>query len=169
VQSSDTGVSAADTATSGDDDGVDDGVARPWWLLAAVVVAVAAGALLYRRARHRQAWARDLTAAEAEVGWLARELLPGLAGSRSIEAAAGAWAISRDRVIALDSSLTRLETAAYDDIGELRARFLLDAVRRTVARVDAGVRGGDDQAFVATLLDAVADLESATGAASAKS
>jgi hypothetical protein len=140
-------------------------VAGWWWLLAAFVVAVAAGAMLYRRSRRRHAWAGDLGAAEAEVGWLARDLLPGLARSGSIEAASGAWAISRDRVNALEASLTELQTSAYDDVGELRARFLLDAVRRTGTRVDTGLRGGDDRAFATTLLEAVAELETATGAA----
>jgi hypothetical protein len=141
-------------------------VAWWWWLLAAVAVAVAAGIVLYRRSSRRRAWARDLGAAEGEVGWMARELLPGLARSGSIEAASGAWAISRDRVHALEASLTELQASSHDDVGELRARFLLDAVHRTGTRVDAGLRGGDDRAFATMLLDAVSDLETATGAAS---
>jgi hypothetical protein len=138
-----------------------------WWLLAALVVAVAAGAMLYRRSRRRHAWAAELGAAEGEVGWLARELLPGLARSGSIEAASGAWAISRDRVQALEASLAELQASAPDDVGELRARFLLDAVRRAGTRVDTGVRGGDAHAFATMLLDTVSELEKAAGAASA--
>jgi hypothetical protein len=122
--------------------------------------------MLYRRSRRRHAWAGDLAAAETEIGWLARELLPGLARSGSIEAASGAWAISRNRVHALEASLAEVQASAHDDVGGLRARFLLDAVRRTGTRVDTGLRGKDAQAFATMLLDTVSELETATGAAS---
>jgi hypothetical protein len=96
---------------------------------------------------------------------MARELMPGLADSGSLEASAGAWAISLERVDALETALAELEGTAYDDAGRLRARFLLDAVRRARSRVDDGLRGGDRQAFTTALFDVVADLEAAAGAA----
>jgi hypothetical protein len=154
-------VAPSDEPPSSDSEGV-----AWWWLLAALVVAVAAGAMVYRGSRRRHAWAAELGAAEGEVGWLARELLPGLARSGSIEAASGAWAISRGRVHALEASLAELQASAHDDVGELRARFLLDAVRRAGTRVDTGVRGGDAHAFATMLLDTVSELETATGSAS---
>jgi hypothetical protein len=126
---------------------------------------VVVGVLLLRRARRRNDWARALSAAEAEVGWMAHELMPGLADRGSLEASSGAWAISLERVDALESALADLEATAYDDAGRLRARFLLDAVRRARGRVDDGLRGGDRQAFTTALFDVVADLEAAAGAA----
>jgi hypothetical protein len=96
---------------------------------------------------------------------MAHELVPGLADAGSIEASAGAWAISSKRVDALESALADLEATAYDDAGRLRVRFLLDAVRRARSRVEDGLRGGDRQAFTTALFDVVADLEAAAGAA----
>ena len=135
-----------------------------WWVLAALVVAAAA-VLVHRRSR-RRTWSSRLSAAEAEIGWLTHELLPGLADAGSIEASSGAWAISVARVRGLESSLSDLEEAADDDAGRLRAHLLLDAVGRARTTVEQGLRGEGEDPFLATLLDVVADLESATGAAS---
>jgi hypothetical protein len=135
-----------------------------WWLLAALAVALVAGVLVHRRRRHRHAWDARLVEAEAEVTWLSQELLPALARSGSLEAAGGAWSVSRDRVSALERLLDELETTSYDDVGRLRARVLLDAVRRADRRVDSLVRGGHEGELVTTLVDVVADLETAAGA-----
>jgi hypothetical protein len=135
-----------------------------WWVLAALVVVAAATVLIHRRTR-RRAWTSRLTAAEAEVAWLTHELLPGLADAGSIEASAGAWSISVERVRGLESSLSDLEGTAYGETGRLRARFLLDAVGRARTRVEQGLRGEGGGPFAATLLEVVADLESTMGAA----
>jgi hypothetical protein len=155
------GAAADDDAPAGES----DASSVWWWLLAALALALAVGVPLLRRTRRRHDWADGLSAAESEVGWMARELMPGLADSGSLEASAGAWAISLERVDALETALAELERTAYDDAGRLRARFLLDAVRRARSRVDDGLRGGDRQAFTTALFDVVADLEAAAGAA----
>ncbi|KRF29406.1 hypothetical protein ASG94_20705 [Nocardioides sp. Soil805] len=107
----------------------DEGGAGWWWLLAGLVLALVAGVLLWSRARRRGAGRAELTAAEGEVSWLARELLPDLRDTGSREQVAGGWAVSSDRVVALEDRLTRLEATAKDEQVRGRARELRDAVR----------------------------------------
>ena len=112
--------------TEAEDDG---GTAGWWWLVAGLVLALAAGILLWSRARRRGAGRAELAAAEGEVSWLARELLPDLRDTGSREQVAGGWAVSSDRVVALEDRLTRLEATAKDEQVRGRARQLRDAVR----------------------------------------
>ena len=73
-------------------------------LLAAVIVAVAVAVPLLLRARRRRAWREDLEAAEDEVGWLARVLVPELQQAESLDQAAGGWTVGSSQVSALEDA-----------------------------------------------------------------
>ena len=93
------------------------------WLLAAVIVAVAVAVPLLLRARRRRAWRADLAAAEDEVGWFARILVPELRLAESLDQAAGGWTVGSSQVSALEDRLTALEaTAQMTPAGPARAR-----------------------------------------------
>ena len=54
-----------------------------WWLLLALLIAaLAIGIPLLLRSRRRAAWLAQLSAAEAEAIWFARELIPELKARR---------------------------------------------------------------------------------------
>jgi hypothetical protein len=119
-----------------------------WWLLAAVVVVAAGGAaLLVPRARRRKAWRADLAAAEGEVTWFARELLPQLQQARSLDEVAGGWQVGRARVALAEDQLTRLEPSAPDDPGKVRAVQLRDAVRTARQGVESLVATRAEASF----------------------
>jgi hypothetical protein len=132
-----------------------------WWLLAAVVVGV--GVLtwfLVARSRRRRAWQEQLTAAEAEVAWLARELLPHLRGTGSVEQVAGGWGVALPRVAAAEDQLTVLESTAPDEPARAKAADLRDAVREARARVEAATRRGAQEMWALDLDEAIGRLES---------
>ena len=132
-----------------------------WLLLAALVVGLVAGIPLLLRSRRRQAWRSDLAAAEREVAWMARELVPELRRTGSREQLAGGWAVSSPRVRTLEDRLTALEATARDDAGRERARALRDAVRASEARLQGLVAAGS-AATPSLELDSLAvELESA--------
>jgi hypothetical protein len=143
-------------AAEEDDGGIPEWV---WWLAAAL--ALAAAVVLVVRARRRAAWDDDLTAAEAEVTWLARDLLPRMRATGSREAAAGAWAVSHDRVQALEDRLTWLEATAASEPRRLRAQVLRDAVREARTRSTALGHPGPSAGFAAEVDAVVAALEGA--------
>ena len=119
-----------------------------WWLLvAAAVVAAGCAALLVPRARRRQAWRADLAAAEGEVTWLARALLPQLQQARSLDEVAGGWQVAQGRVIVAEDQLTRLEPSAPDEPGRIRAHDLRDAVRTARQRVESLVATRAEASF----------------------
>src|SRR4051794_18189173 len=135
-----------------------------WWLLAALVIGAAVLVPLLLARSRRAAWHQRLAAARAEVGWLARELLPQLRGTGSVEGVAGGWQIAVPRVAAVEDELTVLESSAKSEEDGASARVLRDAVRTAHARVDALITGGDRNASASELDDVVTVLESALAA-----
>ncbi|HEY9379544.1 MAG TPA: hypothetical protein VIQ02_20900 [Jiangellaceae bacterium] len=136
-----------------------------WWLLAALALAIVVTVPLIVRARRRRAWRADLAAAEEEVAWFARVLVPDLRRAGSVDQVAGGWAVGSSRAAAVEDRLTALQSSAPDDPGRIRARNLRDAVRAARGHmqdvVDSGIAG-----TVHRDLDAVAaELEAALGGA----
>jgi hypothetical protein len=152
------------TATeTGEGDADQDSAGVPGWawgLLAALVLALAVGIPLLVRARRRRAWTAELAGAEQEVAWLVRDLLPGLQRSGSREQAVGGWAVSSERVLALDDRLTRLEATAPEESGRERARALRDAVRAARGRMERLLASGTDQSASAEVGSIAEDLSS---------
>jgi hypothetical protein len=156
--------SAADDEATGEETSDDDTVPTwLWWLLAAVVVGLAIGIPLLLRSRRRSAWRQQLAEAEGELGWLARELLPGLRRAHSREEVAGGWAVASPRVTAAEDSLTALESTAYDDGGRDRARALRDASRLARQRMEQLLAPGPQDTWALDLDTIMADLEAALG------
>ena len=83
-----------------------------WVALAVLAVAAAVGTWLLVRARRRRSWLTRLQATRAEVEWFARELIPQLRGSGSIDRVAGGWQVAVPRVAAAEDQLTVLESSA---------------------------------------------------------
>jgi hypothetical protein len=144
-------------------DTVDDDVpAWVWWVLAAVLVALAALAwVLLARSRRRRAWREQLQAAEAELAWMARELLPQLRATGSVEGVAGGWQVGLPRVTAAEDQLTVLESSAGDDADRARAHGLREAVRTARAKVEGLTTEGPHDTWMQDLDDAIATLEGA--------
>jgi len=131
-----------------------------WWLIGAVVLAVAVTfAVLLRRRGRRRAWADELSAAAAEATWFARELIPQLGRSPSVQQMLGGWQISASRVTALEDRLTTLEADAANDTSRGRARALRDAVRGARTHLDALTTAWDISAAMNHLRAAAAELE----------
>jgi len=136
-----------------------------WWLLGTILVAVAVIVPLLLRARRRQVWHDDLAAAEGEIAWLARSLVPELRRAASPDQAVGAWSVEASRVSALEDRLTELAATARDDAGRGRALGLRDAVRNAGRQLNVLV-GARQFTTLAYDLDAVAaELEAALTAA----
>lgn len=129
-----------------------------WWLLAALLVAATVAVPLVLRSRRRAAWQTELAAAEDEVAWFARTLLPELRAARTGEAIGGGWRVSEERVVRAEDRLTTLVGSGPDPQSDDRAVTLRDAVRQARTRIRGLV---DSQAPDGTAeLDAViADLE----------
>ncbi|MGH8822902.1 MAG: hypothetical protein ACRDVN_00280 [Jiangellaceae bacterium] len=123
-------------------------------------------ALLVRARRHR-AWNADLAAAEDEVAWFARTLVPELQRAGSADQIVGGWAVGSGRVSAVEDRLTALEASALDDAGRFRAQTLRDAVQVCRERVQelAGSEATDTR--LRNLDEVAAELEAALRAASA--
>ena len=138
-----------------EDEGVPSWV---WWLLAALVLGTAVAIPLVVRARRRNAWRRDLTEAEGELTWFARELLPGLRQVGSREQLAGGWTVGQPRVAAAEDRLTVLESTAPDEAGRARARSLRDASRWARGRMQQ-VTGPGSDTWALDLDTIIADLE----------
>ncbi|WP_167880620.1 hypothetical protein [Nocardioides guangzhouensis] len=132
------------------------------WLLAALAVLTAVGVPVLVVGRRRRRWRADLAAAEAEVAWLARDLLPELRDTGTRDGAAGGWQVGgAGRVAAVEDRLTVLEASAPGDAERARATALRDAVRAARSRVEQALSPGAT-APVPPVLDAVvADLEQA--------
>ena len=145
--------SAAPAATDADDGGVP---AWLWWLVAAALAGLAA--FLYLRSRRQQAWDAELAVAQAEVGWLAHELLPQLQRSSTTDALAGGWQVSADRVSAAEDRLTGLEASAPDETRAARARSLRDAVRASRTDVEGLLDSRDQSGIPVVLATATARL-----------
>jgi hypothetical protein len=135
-----------------------------WWLLAAALVLAGLAAYLVPRRRRREQWSADLAAEEAEVAWLARELLPGLQVAGTPDALAGGWHVASSRVTATEDRLTGLESTAPDDLGRSRARQLRDAVRATRTGVEELVAAGVPGSGAAELSRLSAQLDAVLAA-----
>ena len=120
-----------------------------WWFLGAIVVAVAVVVPLLLRARRRRLWQDDMAAAEREIAWLARLLVPELRRVASPDEAVGAWTVEASRVSALEDRLTELAATARDDAGRGRALGLRDAVRTADLQLNVlvGARRFDTLAY----------------------
>jgi hypothetical protein len=110
-----------------------------WWLIiaAALLAAAAAGWWLVRRRSRKRAWQDRFAASKGEVAQVARELIPQLSQAPSAQQIAGGWAVSADRVVAIEDRLTSLEATAVDDVGRTHAQTLRDSVRTSRSRLDA--------------------------------
>jgi hypothetical protein len=100
-----------------------------WWVLAAIVIALAVGIPLLLRARRRSAWHEEFAAAELEVVWFARTLIPDLRRLSSSAEVVGGWNVAQSRVVAAEDRLTGLEPTAPDEESRQRVTTLRDAVR----------------------------------------
>jgi hypothetical protein len=138
-----------------------------WWLLAAVLVALAVTIPLVLAARRRGAWGEAMSAASEEAAWFARTLIPQLQQEQSVEQVAGGWRVARDRVAAVEDSLTGLESTAPGESEATRARTLRDAVRSSKDRLDLLVRSEGSTAASAELAAAASAIEAAIAATSA--
>jgi hypothetical protein len=114
--------------------------------------------LLVRRARNRRAWEARLAAAEAEVGWFARDLIPQLRGSASLAGVSGGWAVASPRVTSLDDQLSQLVSTAPGEGERSRASALRGAVRTARDRVVAVVSAGESSQWSLDLDEAQAPL-----------
>jgi hypothetical protein len=117
-----------------------------WWLvLAVLLVGGVVAFLLVRRGKSRHAWEAQLSSAEQELGWFARDLVPQLRGSRSAAEMAGGWAVASPRVVALGDRLSELAASAPGDEQRARATELRDAVRTAHERMSGlAAEGGPD-------------------------
>ena len=116
---------------------------------------------LVLRSRRRNAWDQELAAEEAEVSWLARELLPELRRAASREEVAGGWTVSQGRVSAAEDRLTVLESSAPDEPRGARARVLRDASRAARAQLQRIVGPGPHDTWALDLDAIIIDLETA--------
>jgi len=131
-----------------------------WWALALLVVAAAVAVPLVLRSRRHAAWQAELAAAEGEVAWLARGLIPELQDTGSRAALAGGWAVGgRDRIADVEDKLTVLEASAPDEPAGAHARALRDAVRVAHGRLESLAATGTDDTVRRELDEVVAQLE----------
>jgi hypothetical protein len=127
------------------------------------VLAAAIATPLLVRAHRRQVWRADFGAAEQEVAWFARVLVPELGQSPSLDQLQGAWTVGVNRITAVEDRLTALESSAPDDAARAETRTLRDVVRASRERVDELLRAGDPDAVSPTLNEVAARLETALG------
>lgn len=152
--------STSEDASAGEGDSAGDDVpAWVWWLVAAVAVGLIVLAVVLVSRRRRRRWRERLQPAEAEVAWLARELLPQLVATGALERVAGGWQVGLPRVVALEDQLTVLEASAPTEADGARARVLRDAVRTARAKTEAVTAGGPDDVWALGLDEAIALLE----------
>ena len=128
-----------------------------WVALVLLVVLALLATWMVLRARRRGGWHTRLEAAEAEVAWFARDLVPQLRTAASADQAAGGWQVARPRIASAEDQLTVLESAAPGDRETERARLLRDAVRSARQKLDQMAGPGVRDPW-ALELDAVSDL-----------
>jgi hypothetical protein len=152
------------TPPAAEEENASDGATTPawvWWLVGLLVAGLAVGVPLLVRARRRNAWQERLTTAEAEVAWFARELVPELRRSTTVERLAGGWAVSSQRVVAAEDLLTSLVATAQDDTRRARATELRDAVRAARTRVESSTVAPGMSELALDLDEVAAGLEAA--------
>ena len=143
---------------AGDDEGVPSWA---WWVVAALVLGCVVAVPLVVRARRRAAWRHRLERQEAEVEWFARDLLRELRAAGSHQEMAGGWAVSQDRVTAVEDELTVLESTAPDEAGRDRARSLRDASRHARDRMQQLVAPGPHDTWALDLDTIMIELDEA--------
>ena len=134
-----------------------------WVVLAVLAVAGAVGTWLVLRARRRRSWLTGLEAATAEVEWFARELIPQLRASGSVDRVAGGWQVALPRVVAAEHQLTVLESSARNQEDAARARQLRDAVRSATGTMEALSGPGRHDEWALDLDDVAALLVAVLG------
>jgi hypothetical protein len=138
-----------------------------WVALALLVVAMAVGTRLLVRAHQRRTWLTRLRTTTAEVEWFARELIPQLRRSGSVERVAGGWQVAGRRVAAAEDQLTVLESSAHSEQDSASARRLRDAVRSAREKLGTLSGPGTHDMWVLDLEDVQALLEAVLGPAAA--
>jgi hypothetical protein len=134
-----------------------------WVALGVLVVSVATGAWLLVRARRRRSWLTRLQGTRVDVAWFARELLPQLRASGSLDRVAGGWQVALPRVAAAEDQLTVLESSAPTRDDAVRARQLRDAVRSARAKMETLSGPGRHDEWALDLDDVTALLVLALG------
>ncbi len=147
-------VAAADTSTATP--------AWVWWLIGLLALAaVITTVLLVRRRGRRHAWEEQFTAAQGEVAWFARELVPELGREPTVQQIMGGWRIEAGRVSSVEDRLTSLAASGPDDPASAKARTVRDALRTARLQLD-GIGVAADPPDVHALLWSVAErLETA--------
>ena len=140
-----------------------------WVALAVLALAAAVGTWLLVRARRRRDWLTRLTATRAEVEWFARELIPQLRASGSVDRVAGGWQVAAPRVAAAEDQLTVLESSAHSQEDAARARQLRDAVRSAREKMETLSGPGKHDEWALDLDDVEALLVTVLGPTSADS
>jgi hypothetical protein len=140
------------------------------WVVSALLALVATvGTWLLVRTRRRRGWLTRLAATRAEVDWFARELIPQLRRSGSIDRVAGGWEVAVPRVAAAEDQLTVLESSAPSRQDAASARQLRDAVRSARGKVETLSGPGRHDEWALDLDDAEALLVAVLGPRSADS
>jgi len=132
-----------------------------WWLVGLLVAGAALTWFLVSRARRRSALRAELHVAEAEVAWLARDLLPRMRSTGSLQQALGAWEVTRERAAAAEDRLTVLVSSLQEPADVERATTLRDAVRDATQRIGQLSSLGPDDTWVLDLDEVIAGLETA--------
>lgn len=134
-----------------------------WIALGLLLVAATIGTWLLVRARKGRAWRTRLQEATAEVAWFARDLVPQLRTSGSIDRVAGGWHVAVPRVAAAEDELTVLSPSAPSQEDAARALQLRDAVRAARERLDSLSGPGRHDEWALDLDDVEALLVAALG------
>ncbi|WP_406829872.1 hypothetical protein ABEG17_12790 [Pedococcus sp. KACC 23699] len=141
----------------------DNGATTTWLLVGLLVVAAAVATWLVVRARRRRQWLTRLAAAEAEVAWFARELVPQLRTSRTVGEVVGGWHISAPRAASAEDQLTVLSSSAANQEDAARAQQLRDATRAASHRLEALAGPGSHDQWALDLDGVEAILVAALG------
>ena len=102
---------------------------------------------------------------EEEVNWFARELLPELRQSRSLDQVVGGWEVGSTRVGHAEDQLTVLESSAPSETDGARAQTLRDAVRTARQRLDSLTTVAPHETWALDLDEVASALEAALGPA----
>lgn len=148
----------------------DEGVSTAGWVALAVLAMLATvGTWLLVRARRRRSWLTRLQAMRAEVEWFARELIPQLRASGSVDRLAGGWQVAVPRVAAAEDQLTVLESSARTPEDASRTRQLRDAVRSAREKMETLCGPGRHDEWALDLDDVAALLVAVLGPTSVDS
>ena len=95
--------------------------------------------------------------------WFARELIPQLRGSGSIDRVAGGWQVAVPRVAAAEDQLTVLESSTRSQEDAASARQLRDAVRSAREKMESLSGPGSHEEWALDLDDVEALLVAVLG------